>query len=95
MKPIQTITFAVNSSKPGAAAVAESLAELVETLEPDVVGHIDLIRKFDGMQASIDQEAFASLDRTEGNSAQLSVERCPTACRSVNRAPSRNAIARA
>jgi len=30
MKPIQSITFAVNSSKPGAAAVAESLARLVE-----------------------------------------------------------------
>ena len=30
MKPIQSITFAVNSSKPGAAAVAESLAALAE-----------------------------------------------------------------
>jgi NAD+ kinase len=30
MKPIQSITFAVNSSKPGAAAVAHSLAELAE-----------------------------------------------------------------
>lgn len=30
MKPIESITFAVNSSKPGAAAVAASLAGLVE-----------------------------------------------------------------
>lgn len=30
MKPIQTITFAVNSSKPGAAKAAENIAEIVE-----------------------------------------------------------------
>ncbi len=30
MKPIQSITFAVNSSKPGAAVVAETLAKLAE-----------------------------------------------------------------
>ena len=30
MKPIQTITFAVNSSKPGAAEAAVKIAKIVE-----------------------------------------------------------------
>jgi histidinol-phosphatase (PHP family) len=41
----------------------ESLAELVETLEPEIVGHLDLIRKFDGMQARIETHVFSSIDR--------------------------------
>lgn len=42
----------------------DSLGELVATLEPEVVGHIDLIRKFDGMEVSIAPEVLPNLDRT-------------------------------
>ena len=40
----------------------DSLAELVATLRPEIVGHLDLIRKFDGMEARIDADVFANID---------------------------------
>ncbi len=42
----------------------DSLAELVDELRPEVVGHIDLIRKFEGMEASFDDRVFEHIERT-------------------------------
>jgi histidinol-phosphatase (PHP family) len=42
----------------------DALAELVTTLEPEVVGHIDLIRKFDGETPSFSKRAWTHLERT-------------------------------
>ena len=41
----------------------DSLAELVATLQPEIVGHLDLIRKFDGMETRIDPGVFANIER--------------------------------
>jgi len=41
----------------------DSLAELVATLRPEIVGHLDLIRKFDGMETRIDPGVFANIER--------------------------------
>jgi histidinol-phosphatase (PHP family) len=41
----------------------EALCDLVETLRPEVVGHIDLIRKFEGPGAQIAKAAWPSLER--------------------------------
>lgn len=40
----------------------EALAELVSTLRPEVVGHIDLIRKFDGPRASFTAAVWPALE---------------------------------
>jgi histidinol-phosphatase (PHP family) len=42
----------------------DSLAELVEAIAPEVVGHIDLVRKFDGMDAGFSPEVFRHIERT-------------------------------
>lgn len=41
----------------------EAVADLVETLRPDVVGHIDLIRKFDGPEACFSPKVMVHVDR--------------------------------
>lgn len=41
----------------------EALAELVSTLRPEVVGHIDLVRKFDGNGATFSKRAMAACER--------------------------------
>lgn len=40
----------------------DAIADMVRTLKPDVVGHIDLIRKFEGDGASIDPAAWPHLE---------------------------------
>jgi len=40
----------------------DAVADMVRALRPDVVGHIDLIRKFEGDGASIDPAAWPHLD---------------------------------
>lgn len=42
----------------------DALAQLVTELRPEVVGHIDLIRKFDGEQPSFSPRAWKHLERT-------------------------------
>lgn len=42
----------------------DALAELVTTLRPEVVGHVDLIRKFDGEQPQFGARAWRHLQRT-------------------------------
>jgi histidinol-phosphatase (PHP family) len=41
----------------------DAVAELVSTLRPEIVGHIDLIRKFDGPDASFSAEVHKAIDR--------------------------------
>ncbi len=41
----------------------EAVAELVQVLRPEVVGHLDLIRKFDGPTPQIRPEAWPALQR--------------------------------
>lgn len=41
----------------------EAVAELVQSLRPEVVGHIDLVRKFDGPGAGFSPEAFRHIER--------------------------------
>ena len=40
----------------------EALAELVETLRPEVVGHIDLVRKFDGPSAHFGPRVWPAIE---------------------------------
>jgi histidinol-phosphatase (PHP family) len=42
----------------------DALTELVETLSPEVVGHIDLVRKFDGPAARFSPRVYAHIERT-------------------------------
>ncbi|HEX2677262.1 MAG TPA: histidinol-phosphatase [Polyangiales bacterium] len=42
----------------------DALAELVTELKPEVVGHIDLIRKFDGETPAFGKRAWTHLERT-------------------------------
>lgn len=42
----------------------EALAELTTTLRPEVTGHIDLIRKFDGPSAAFSPRVLAHVERT-------------------------------
>ena len=42
----------------------EALTELVRTLRPEVVGHIDLVRKFDGPAPSFSPRVYKHIDRT-------------------------------
>jgi histidinol-phosphatase (PHP family) len=42
----------------------DALTELVETLEPEVVGHLDLVRKFDGPSASFSPRVHKHIERT-------------------------------
>jgi histidinol-phosphatase (PHP family) len=42
----------------------DALAELVTELKPEVVGHIDLVRKFDGETPSFGKRAWTHLERT-------------------------------
>ncbi len=41
----------------------QALAELVETLKPEIVGHIDLIRKFDSPVAAFSPRVFREIER--------------------------------
>jgi len=41
----------------------EAVADLVETLRPEVVGHLDLVRKFDGPSAGFSPRVFAHIER--------------------------------
>lgn len=41
----------------------DALADLVSTLRPEVVGHIDLIRKFDGPQAGFDPDVMTRIEQ--------------------------------
>lgn len=42
----------------------DALAELVITLRPEVVGHLDLVRKFDGAEPSFSAKALTAAKRT-------------------------------
>jgi histidinol-phosphatase (PHP family) len=42
----------------------DAVTELVETLEPEVVGHIDLVRKFDGPSARFSPSVYKHIERT-------------------------------
>ncbi|MBW2270817.1 MAG: histidinol-phosphatase [Deltaproteobacteria bacterium] len=41
----------------------DAVAELVDALRPEVVGHIDLVRKFDGADARFSPQVFAHIER--------------------------------
>ena len=41
----------------------EALIELVQTLRPEIVGHLDLVRKFDGPSASFSPAAMRHVER--------------------------------
>ncbi len=41
----------------------DSLCELIVTLRPEVVGHVDLIRKFDGMDVELDPALSSHVER--------------------------------
>ena len=42
----------------------DALTDLVETLRPEVVGHVDLVRKFDGPNAGFSPKVLARVERT-------------------------------
>jgi histidinol-phosphatase (PHP family) len=42
----------------------EALIDLVQTLRPEIVGHIDLVRKFDGPGAHFSAKVYGHIDRT-------------------------------
>jgi histidinol-phosphatase (PHP family) len=41
----------------------EALADLVQTLRPEIVGHIDLVRKFDGPDAAFSPRVYPHIER--------------------------------
>ena len=41
----------------------DAVTDLVETLQPEVVGHLDLVRKFDGPSASFSPRVFKHIER--------------------------------
>ena len=45
-------------------AYFDDLTGLVEALRPEIVGHLDLIRKFEGSDAAITEDAWPNLART-------------------------------
>ncbi len=45
-------------------AYFDDLTDLVEALRPEIVGHLDLIRKFDGPEPAISEDAWPNLART-------------------------------
>lgn len=45
-------------------AYFDDLTDLVAELRPEVVGHLDLVRKFDGADAAISEDAWPNLLRT-------------------------------
>jgi histidinol-phosphatase (PHP family) len=65
-KPEQTRELALQLGGREAlhARYFEALTELVETLEPEVVGHIDLVRKFDGPSAGFSPSVYKHIERT-------------------------------
>ena len=42
----------------------DAVTELVETLRPEIVGHLDLVRKFDGPSASFSAPVMQRIERT-------------------------------
>jgi len=61
----------------------EGVAEMVERLRPEIVGHFDLIRKFDGPEASFGAETWKYIERA------LEVIQAVGAVLDVNAAPVR------
>ncbi len=64
----------------------QALSELVTTLRPEVVGHIDLIRKFDGPSASFSPRVLAHIEAT------LEIIVAAGAVLDVNAAPHRRGL---
>ena len=62
------------------------VAEMVEKLRPEIVGHFDLIRKFDGAGASFGVEIWKHIERA------LEVIRAAGAILDVNAAPARRKL---
>ncbi len=62
-------------------AYFDRLAELVETLEPEIVGHVDLIRRFDGhdfqFSGTAMQHAERVLEAARAHGAALEVNAAP------------------
>jgi histidinol-phosphatase (PHP family) len=61
----------------------EGVSEMAEQLRPEIVGHFDLIRKFDGPEASFGPETWKQIERA------LEVVRTVGAILDVNAAPVR------
>jgi histidinol-phosphatase (PHP family) len=61
----------------------ERVAEMVERLRPEVVGHFDLIRKFDGAEKDFAPETWRQIERA------LEATRASGAMLDVNAAPAR------
>jgi len=66
----------------------EQVAEMVEQLRPEIVGHFDLIRKFEGAGASFGPESWKHIERA------LEVIRAVGAVLDVNAAPVRRKLGR-
>jgi len=64
----------------------EQVAEMVEQLRPEIVGHFDLIRKFEGAGASFGPEIWKHIERA------LEVIRAVGAVLDVNAAPARRKL---
>lgn len=64
----------------------DAVADLVATLKPEVVGHIDLIRKFDGPDACFSPRVFAHVERA------LEATRAAGSVLDVNAAPVRRTL---
>jgi histidinol-phosphatase (PHP family) len=64
----------------------EQVAEMVEQLRPEIVGHFDLIRKFDGDGASFGPETWVHIERA------LEAVRAAGAVLDVNAAPARRKL---
>ena len=64
----------------------EQVAEMVEQLRPEIVGHFDLVRKFDGPEASFGPATWRHIERA------LEVVRAAGAVLDVNAAPARREL---
>ncbi len=64
-KPEVTAAIAKDLGGPEAMHLRyfDAVVDVVETLRPEVVGHIDLIRKFDGEDAGFSTRVYASIER--------------------------------
>lgn len=64
-------------------AYFDAVTAMVETFRPEIVGHIDLIRKFDGRSPVFSRPVFAAIERA------LEATRAAGAVLDVNAAPAR------
>lgn len=67
-------------------AYFDAVTDLVQTLKPEVVGHIDLIRKFDGADARFSPRVFQHIERA------LEAARAAGSVLDVNAAPARRKL---